>query len=103
MTAPLSDCIRNSPKQKKTKKNVPHHLTPLVHCAKLQPWRQWCPMKTKKAETMTHNQQQWAAQHDWFVRANPNGTVVVLERNTQAPNQEKTFVSYTALRVWAGY
>lgn len=65
---------------------------------------------------MTHEQQQWARRHDWYVtaydaRGADGWTVCVLETGTQRQpdgtvveySEPHTFTSYQALRAWAGY
>lgn len=49
---------------------------------------------------MTNKQIAWAAQHDWFIRSTPMGTVVV--RN-DVEEGVLSFDNYLKLRAWAGY
>lgn len=57
---------------------------------------------------MTQKQINWAAQHDWFVRADAEaGTVTVADRYTigglACQGDDVTFTEFRALREWAGY
>ena len=56
---------------------------------------------------MTQSQIKWAAEHDWFVKANGDEVVVSEtmhnhDKNTQY-DIETSFTSFTELKNWAGY
>lgn len=48
---------------------------------------------------MTNTQKNWAASHDWFIRATDSG-IVALDTCT---DQHVEFTCIRKLRVWAGY
>lgn len=48
---------------------------------------------------MNKHQIKWAREHDWFREELPKG-VRVYDSST---NSLMTFISYSALRMWAGY
>lgn len=56
---------------------------------------------------LTRQQVIWAAQHDWFVADNRDGSVDVIERATldgePPPAKVETFRDIRELRAWAGY
>lgn len=61
---------------------------------------------------LTPSQIQWAAAHDWFIRANADGSIIVRDEWSQRHadgsvshhSQQLLFVEgFTALRDWAGY
>ncbi|WP_407976111.1 hypothetical protein ACJKIH_03035 [Brucella pseudogrignonensis] len=57
---------------------------------------------------MNAEQIAWAAQHDWFVRDNGNGTIVVRDEYTDKTgkvcfNAGTWDGTFAALRTWAGY
>lgn len=56
---------------------------------------------------LTAKQISWAAQHDWFVKDNGDGTITVLDRWHDIHGDHDDLViwrtSFSALRDWAGY
>ena len=58
---------------------------------------------------LTSTQIKWASQHDWFVRANAIGEIVVIDRNVDIRTHllsERVFIwkgTFRQLREWAGY
>ena len=53
---------------------------------------------------MTPQQIQWAAQHDWFIRADKHG-VYAHDNNGDDNGQNRVgyFQDFKELRTWAGY
>lgn len=52
---------------------------------------------------LTAAEVKWAASHDWFVRDNGNGTIVVADRDNLSDRLQTWVGSFRALREWAGY
>lgn len=55
---------------------------------------------------LTLSQIQWACSHDWFIRANADGSIVCRDVSTKDGKTavtEKTFTSWPELYAWAGY
>lgn len=54
---------------------------------------------------MTRNQIRWAAQHDWFIKDNGDGSVTVLELQALGGRVFTVGIisNFKELRDWAGY
>lgn len=57
---------------------------------------------------MNPSQIAWAASHDWYIKANGDGSVTVWDgwydpKLKTSGGQPLTFNSFPALRAWAGY
>lgn len=53
--------------------------------------------------TLTTQQILWASQHDWFIKDNGNGTIVVADRDDLSDRLQTWVGTFRQLREWAGY